>query len=133
MHLPALLEEYGDQIEADFLDWGIDLLDMYRPGSDLTPYRAVRLIRQLGPASRFVRAAGGEKTQWSTSEYLLAMIADSINLGNWQRTGKRQNKPKPVPRPGEAPKGNVIGGKANRTRSQEEIRDYLDRLKTGSV
>lgn len=37
---------------------------------------------------------------WSTSDYLLAAIFDSSEMGNWQRGGGKGQKPQPLPRPG---------------------------------
>lgn len=47
---------------------------------------------------------------WSVEAQLLALIADGINVGNWQRIGKKSApKPKPIPRPWEKPKTQTLG------------------------
>jgi hypothetical protein len=39
---------------------------------------------------------------WSTTEHLLALIADQLAAANWQRAGdKTKPRPQPLPRPGE--------------------------------
>lgn len=47
--------------------------------------------------------AGGELDQWGTAEHLLAAIYDALKGANWQRGGGKGTKPKPLPRPGDAP------------------------------
>jgi hypothetical protein len=47
---------------------------------------------------------------WSVEAQLLATIADALHVANWQRIGKRSaQKPKPIPRPWEAPKSQAFG------------------------
>lgn len=42
------------------------------------------------------------RASWTTQDYLLAHIADAARLGVWvQGSGKRRNKPQPLPRPGD--------------------------------
>lgn len=36
---------------------------------------------------------------WDTSAYLLAQVVDSLAGANWQRSGGKGSRPKPVPRP----------------------------------
>lgn len=47
---------------------------------------------------------------WSIEAQLLATIADSLGIANWQRMGKKHApKPKPIPRPWEKPKSTSLG------------------------
>lgn len=49
-----------------------------------------------------VRDMLGDAAQWSVDTHLLAYIADGIWAGVWQRgSGKKSDKPKPIPRPGD--------------------------------
>jgi len=59
------------------------------------------LIRQLPVESSYAQATLGEAARWGTAEYLMAIIADILNLANWQRSGRKgRKKPQPLPRPG---------------------------------
>jgi len=44
------------------------------------------------------QAAGGER-QWAIDTHLLAIVADLLNFGNFQRSGKKGGAPKPLTRP----------------------------------
>lgn len=47
---------------------------------------------------------------WTITDYLLAAVVDALQAANWQRSGKKNApKPKPVPRPGQAPAGEKYG------------------------
>lgn len=50
-----------------------------------------------------MRSILGPVGEWSLSEYLLAGIFDLLAAANWQRTGKKSNRPKPLRRPGDKP------------------------------
>jgi hypothetical protein len=54
--LCLLIRDHGDVVEADLAFQGIDLRDLYRPGSGLTPRRLLVLIRGL-PAAAALWAA----------------------------------------------------------------------------
>lgn len=41
----------------------------------------------------------GDAAEWSTDTHLLALLADILQLANWQR-GATGQRPKPIPRPG---------------------------------
>jgi hypothetical protein len=45
----------------------------------------------------------------------LAVIADAVQIGNWQRTGKKRNRPQPIPRPGQDDRHRKKFGTASRT------------------
>lgn len=48
--------------------------------------------------------------RWDISAQLLAMVADSIAQGNWQRAGKKSApRPKPIPRPWEKKRTQQLG------------------------
>lgn len=48
--------------------------------------------------------------RWGVAEQLLAMVADSLAQGNWQRAGKKSApRPKPIPRPWQKQKTQTLG------------------------
>ncbi|WNT44408.1 tail assembly chaperone [Microbacterium phage Nicky22] len=52
-------------------------------------------------------------TTWSIEAQLLATIADTLAVANWQRAGKKTApKPKPIPRPWEKPASSTFGSDA---------------------
>ena len=65
----------------------------------------IRNSKELGE-----RLAGPDSI-WGLQEHLLALIADLLNVANWQRTGDENAKrPEPIPRPGvkKQPDGELI-------------------------
>lgn len=80
------------------LSRGLHLHDL---GTDRLSWTELRtLIRYLPPGNALAREAQGEAAAWSADTYLLALIADLLANGNWQRAGDRHaKKPKPVERP----------------------------------
>lgn len=47
---------------------------------------------------------------WSIEAQLLALVADTLAVANWQRAGKKSApKPKRIPRPWEKPKTTALG------------------------
>lgn len=64
-------------------------------------------MQHLPADSAYWRAREPERSRWGVSEYLLAVIADSLRWLVWAKTkdAKRgRNKPKPIPRPGDSDK-----------------------------
>lgn len=43
----------------------------------------------------------GDFADWGVEAYLLALVADAVNAGNWQRGGGKGPKPQPIERPSE--------------------------------
>lgn len=41
----------------------------------------------------------GDFAEWGVAEYLLALVADAINMGNWQRGGGKGPRPQAIERP----------------------------------
>lgn len=81
-------------------------------------------MRQLPPESRLIREHVGHPV-WSQSEHLLAGIFDVVQWANFQRSGNKGERPKPIPRPGSGPK---TFGKAI---PFEEAKERLRRRKLG--
>lgn len=80
--------------------YGIDLVaDLGQPR--LSWRRLAVLLKHLPRESSFAQVQFGERVRWSDQEHLLALIADAIRVGNWQRQGdKRKPRPDSLPRPG---------------------------------
>lgn len=102
MALPELIREYGDEIEADLLERGFDLLDMWR--GELSPRRVALLVRALPRDSATRQAMDADNPPWGPTDYLLADIFDAIQyLTRAVQAGyarKLPPEPKPYPRPG---------------------------------
>jgi hypothetical protein len=63
-----------------------------------------------------VALSGGESL-WTLEAQLLAQIADLLAGANWQRSGGKSQKPKPIKRPGVTGDEQTFGS----ARSREEI------------
>lgn len=99
--------------------YNIDLGDLVT--GRLTWRRLGVLVQQLPADSATVRARIGPSAAWTTSEHLLALIADRLGIANWQRQGKRTSKrPQPLPRPGQDNGRHRIGARS-RPRSMREV------------
>lgn len=59
----------------------------------------IAYVRQLPPESATARAMGGDAADWDTRAHLLASVVDQLAVANWQRSGKKSGKPKPIKRP----------------------------------
>ena len=87
--------------------YGVDLLDLYRDPRRLTLRRLAVLVRGLPAESSTVRALHDEAA-WTTTDYLLASVLDTLRQGNWltvevnKKKGTKNPQPDPVPRPGDA-------------------------------
>lgn len=81
------------QLGTEALTWG-DLYDFVRYGNKDS---ALGLERY------------GATVLWGVSDHLLAVIADGIHNGNWQRGGGKGTKPEPVERPGTEKSGTGFG------------------------
>lgn len=97
--LLRLLDEYGEAVEYDLITLGLRLDDL---GTERLNWRDLWVIvNNLPRTSALVRAVAGEDAEWGLLEHLAARVADSLEVGNWQRQGKAHApKPKPIPRPG---------------------------------
>lgn len=52
-----------------------------------------------------------EDAEWTTTNQLLALIADGIRIQIWQNSGgSKADKPKPIERPGFKPEKRVVKG-----------------------
>lgn len=124
--LCELLDKHAEAIEADLLDRGWRLADVgvrYSWRDLLVMVRAF----QRDPETATSQSINGP--HWKVRDQLLAIIADALNWGNWQRAGKRSApKPKPIPRPWEKPKGKQLGSKPI---PMSKFHDWWDSKKRG--
>jgi len=90
------------------------------------------LIRQLPAHSATLISKNGADALWGLQEQLLAAIADTLQIANWQRAaagskpGQTPPRPEPIKRPGVKEDGKQIGGKTSI--SIAEMRRRMERL-----
>ena len=94
-----LLEAHPEEVEYDLISHGLRLRQL---GSDLLSWRDLYVIvRQQPSDAALARAMDPEGSAWGLSEQLLAAIADASHVRVWQAgSGKKSDRPKPIPRPG---------------------------------
>lgn len=96
------------------------------------------LLRGLPPEAATLREPGDP---WSTADYLLAAVLDTLRAANWltvelnKRKGARNPPPTPTPRPGD---GDKRRRPTRTTRSEKpplisgaELADWLHKRKVG--
>lgn len=111
LSLADFVEEYRDALAYHLITLGLRLRWL---GSSRLTWEDLRVIvAQSPPGSPLHRAKDDTRAAWDSgavSAYLLAVIADQIAGGNWQRAGRKNApKPKPIERPGDNKKGTVLG------------------------
>jgi hypothetical protein len=138
--LDRLLTEHGEAVEADLAFRGVDLRDLWRPGTHLTWRRLKVLVNNLPqesatqtairdsmPADVMREAAVSGHGRWSHEAMLLALLVDCVNAMRYEAVamqgGAKPTEPKPLPRPGVEPAVRPIN---------EEARAYLARLRRGA-
>jgi hypothetical protein len=101
------VQEHGDELEADFLEFfGVDLLDLWR--GRLSLRRVGVLIHSLAhkPGRSSWLAAVDESAVWSVNDYLLARVSDALELSNYlfikanSEDSSGLEIPQAIPRPG---------------------------------
>lgn len=65
---------------------------------------------------------------WSTTDYLLAVVADALAIGNWQRSGGKGPRPKPITRPGKE-----TGKRMGKARPLHEAKRVLEAWRAGTL
>ena len=97
--LIELIDEHPEEFEYDLISHGLRLRQL---GTDMLSWRDLWVIvRQQPRESALARAMDPEDSAWGLSEQLLAAIADASHVRVWQAgSGKRSDRPKPIPRPG---------------------------------
>lgn len=109
--LVEFLSEHGEAVEYQLITLGLRLEWL---ATDRLSWRDLWVIvTQAQPGSPIHRAVDPERAAWASGEtnaWLMALVADLLADGNWQRQGKKNaRRPDPVPRPGEKKKGAVFG------------------------
>lgn len=96
---------------------------------DLSFARLGRLLRQLPADAALWRSVNGaEETAWTLDRQLAAAAVDALRVANWQRgSGKKKDRPKPIPRPGVGPTTTRTGNTAGM--SPVDVRALLDSFK----
>lgn len=99
LSLLDLLEAHPEELEYDLIAHGLRLRNL---GTDLLTWRDLLVIvRQQPGTAALARAMDAEGSAWGLTEQLLAAIADASHVRVWQAgSGKRSDRPKPIPRPG---------------------------------
>lgn len=74
---------------------GVDLRDLWRDGSRVTPRFVLKLVGQLPETSAFAasRRGGHEFRSWTLANTLLAANVNLLHAANQQRAGKKRIKP----------------------------------------
>ena len=74
---------------------GVDLRDLWRSGTAVTPRYVLWLVGQLSPDSAFraSQQGGAEFRPWTASTYLLAGVVNLLYAANRQRAGKKTRDP----------------------------------------
>lgn len=97
-------------LQYDLLTHGLSL--EYLGSEALTWYDLIVFVRLVQGETHSALAKALHGTIWSIEAQLLATIADSTAVGNWQRAGRKHApKPKRIPRPWEKVKATVLGSK----------------------
>lgn len=107
------------------IERGLRLRDL---GSDRFRWSDLRaIVTHLPVESALIRVKEPERSRWGISEYLLAIIADSLRWLVWAKTPdakRKRNRPKPIPRPGD--EGKAQGRfKGAIGRSTDEVKRLL--------
>lgn len=103
--LGELIDEYGDELDYELTQAGIDLVEVIAGRTNWCPGRLLSFIEQLPEDGPFKAAlqGGPEFRGWDIQTYLLADLWDGLSTntlvsGNWAK-GKTPKIP-PYPRPG---------------------------------
>jgi hypothetical protein len=130
IRLAAIIRDHGEALESDLLRfYGADIAHV---GTDrLTWRRFAVLMAHLPRESSYVQAVAGERARWGDTEHLLALIADALHVGNYQRARAHfkgnPKAPDPLPRPGKPTPGKRRFGNARMTVDQLRKTLNMDR------
>ncbi len=105
------LSEHRAAIEYDLITLGLRLDDL---GTESLSWRDLLVILQNLPrTSAYARDTLGDDVMWGLGEQLLAIVADRLDVANWQRgnEGRKSPSPRPklIPRPGVRDSKSKIG------------------------
>lgn len=117
--LIELLCEHGEVIEADLHRF----FQEARPPQTLNVRYLLVRIRALVKMPESLLHKTLADDSWSLTEHLLALVHDQLAIANWQRTGKKSGRPKPI---SPLAKQGTRYGKTDR--DPEEVKAFLRRL-----
>lgn len=116
-----LLDQYEEAVSYDCISLGLRLRNVGT--EDFTWGDLLAIVQQSPRSSALFRAMHPEEAEWGMQEQLLALVADYLAAGNWQRgQGSKKNYPKPIPRPGVTSPDKKFGQEAV---SMEEMKAWL--------
>lgn len=74
---------------------GLDLRDLWRPGTAVTPRYVLWLVEQLPQESALAAAqrGGPQFRPWTPTNHLLAGVVNLLHAANRQRGGKKTREP----------------------------------------
>lgn len=76
-----------------------------------------------------MRALGGPSFEWTATQYLLASILDVLAVANWQRSGGKAHRPKPLERPGQQTKKRYGRHRYTPTQLRERLAARVERVR----
>ena len=111
--LAGLIDEHGESVLADLQsEYGLNLVEILRPGSGYSPLHILTLLRQLPPESRVMSAlrGGPQFRGWDTKQYFLAALIDAVRentyafvCSNVSKKSDIPERPDPVETPADRP------------------------------
>lgn len=115
------MREHGEALEYDLIALGLRLRDL---GTTALNWRDLWVIcRNSGRTSALYASMNPEDDPtWSTTDYLLAVVADNTAWRLYQAADGKGAKPKPIPRPGD-----IQRTKAD-SMPVEDMRAWLDSI-----
>jgi len=87
----------------------------------LSPRKAAVLAMQLPPGAQ-VWVSAGMDSAWTPGDHLAAHTVDVLQAANWQRSGGKGDKPKPIQRPGDSSRVEM-----KKVRQQARAREFKAR------
>lgn len=111
--LRELIAAHGEALRFDLAErgWSLDAAGVTFSWVDV-----LAVVRFAPRTAQFREALDGPA--WSRVEVMLARAIDELRTANWQRTGKKHGRPKPIRVPGD--KSNQTFGKATSVLSIQE-------------
>lgn len=111
-----MIDESGEQLAADLLEvYGVDIRDIFVPGSRLTPLWLMVLIRGLPESCRYVaeQRGGPQFRGWDMSRYAAVATVNAVRaLNHTYVAAHSKSKPK-APEPFPVPDSTVRRRKSN--------------------
>lgn len=96
--LCVLIDEHVEALERELLGLGLRLRWLC-DGTGRLDWGDLRAVVMHSPPGSPLRRDVGDG--WTVTDHLVALVADTLAVANWQRQGKRNApRPKPLPRPG---------------------------------